>query len=98
SAMSRLFRIVVWAVLALGLLSPRTARGQEPAPKPLPADVVAAWEKAGATTGWMHTRQNDPFFHAGGKSFPGDVPAFHFKALPPGELPKLPPPSQPFGL
>ena len=28
-------------------------RAQEKRPEPLPKELVAAWEKAGAQTGWM---------------------------------------------
>jgi hypothetical protein len=56
--------VTVISCLALGLLVAAMARGQA-APKPLAADVVVAWEKAGAEFGWMspghaYSAETDP--------------------------------------
>lgn len=45
-------------------------------PKPLPAEVVAAWKKAGAEVGWMSPGGTG--FRAGETGQPGEIPAFRF--------------------
>src|ERR1700722_17083679 len=68
-------------------------------PEPLPADVVAAWEKAGAETGGMApTPYGFMAFRAGGEGKEGEAPAFRFKEWRGGMLSELPPPGQAFGL
>ena len=87
--------------LLVGLVLAGTARGQD-APKPLPADVRAAWEKAGAQVGWMSSpapRSYGVSFRPGtGKGKPGEVPAFRFLRWQAGVLAKVPAPEQAFGI
>jgi hypothetical protein len=69
----------------------------------LPADLVAAWEKAGARVGWMrlHTaRLVGPTAFLPLKERPEAdyVPAFQFRSWPEGVVPKLPAPAVSFGL
>src|SRR4051812_10848682 len=72
---------------------------EQPRPDPLPADVVAAWEKAGAETGWMVLHECGFIeFRAGGAGKEGELPAFSITAWREGILNRLPPPGQPFGL
>ena len=69
------------------------------APKPLPADIVAAWKKAGAEVGWMSVRQAQLGVDTEGKPPTGGIPGFrlvgaeHLNAL--GTLPS---PDVAFGL
>ena len=87
--------LLLLAVLAGGIAP--AAAGQEKGK--LPAELIAAWQKAGAYVGWIH---KDAFGHLefvldkDGK--PGDVPAFRFNSWQKGVLPKLPAPAIPFGL
>src|SRR6516225_6775555 len=85
-------------LLALAFGTPVSA--QQPK-YPLPADVVAAWEKAGAHVGWMKWRdeREDFAFRQGTDAGqPGEVPAFRLRLIPPGKLASLPSPPVPFGL
>ena len=68
-------------------------------PKPLPPEVVEAWEKAGTWIGWMGQGQ-DGFltFRRGGEGKAGEVPAFRLYPWKAGVLANLPPPSAAFGL
>ncbi|HTV46819.1 MAG TPA: sigma-70 family RNA polymerase sigma factor [Phycisphaerae bacterium] len=65
------------------------------APNALPADIVAAWEKAGAQSGWMDSQGN---WYLSTDGQPGEVPAFRFKQWTPWILFQLPEPNQNFGL
>jgi hypothetical protein len=69
-------------MLALGAsivgVGPALAQHDKPA-RPLPAEIVAAWEKAGAQRGWMTPHMLDvPVFRVGGEGKDGEVPAFQF--------------------
>lgn len=71
-------------------------------PSPLPADIVAAWEKAGGQSCWMGV---EPLFSNASINFEGpkladEVPGFQFKTKTwqPGVLNRLPPPGHDFGL
>ncbi|HVS37947.1 MAG TPA: hypothetical protein VMS17_20475 [Gemmataceae bacterium] len=73
--------------------------GKDLRPNPSPRDVVAAWEKAGATTGWMSMSESGILvFRSGGEGKAGEVPAFRFRAWGERLLSQLPSPDQPFGL
>jgi hypothetical protein len=70
-------------------------------PQPLPANVVAAWEKAGAIVGWVHEDEfgrNGYEFVVAEKGVAGDLPAFWGGFTVDGVLGKLPPPTVPFAL
>jgi hypothetical protein len=85
-------------LLALLRADVTTGAGDQAAPKPLPPEVVRAWEKAGAEVGWMGSVEAGVLrFRAGDEGKAGEVPGFRFvwKA---GVLPKLAPPAAPFGL
>ena len=59
---------------------------------------MAAWEKAGAKTGWMGPGEFGEFtFRASGQANDWDLPAFQFKWRE-TVLSQLPLPAQPFGL
>ena len=82
--MSRTIRVVVAAVLGSWAASGARAEGKPP--EPLPANVVTAWEKAGAVagwmgpapTGWMANVFGDIVFRTGGEGKEGELPAFRF--------------------
>lgn len=76
---------------------------------PIPADVVNAWEKAGALQGWLRWKVTRPIsatqfkigydfieLSKGGQA--GDVPGFQLTSFEPGRLPRLPSPPVGFGL
>jgi len=70
-------------------------------PQPLPKNVVAAWEKAGAIVGWVHEDEfgRDGYeFVVAEKGVAGDLPAFWGGFRGDGVLGKLPPPAVPFAL
>src|SRR4051794_427009 len=68
-------------------------------PEPLPASVVAAWQKAGAEVGWV-SAGNCPvlLFRDGEAGRAGEIPALRVRQWRPGFFVALPPPAQPFGL
>ncbi len=85
--MRRATRAIVMAVLS------SLAAAGELESKPLPAEVVAAWEKAGATTGWMSMSESCFLsFESGGEGKAGQVPAFLFRAWREGLVSQLPSP------
>src|SRR5207245_1079370 len=98
-------RWVSWArrlgglALLVVLSDPPAAWGAPAPPTALPAEVVAAWEKAGAEVGWMHVNPSG-FISFGSKKEvkSSEVPAFRFLTWKEGILPKLPAPGVPFGL
>jgi internalin A len=95
--MSRATGVVVAAVLGCWAAACQAAESKKP--EPLPAEVVAAWEKAGAKTGWMGPDNIGRIaFHAGGEGKEGEAPAFAFKEWREGTLSKLTPPEKAFGL
>ena len=79
--------------LALGLVG---AKSELAAQQPLPADIVAAWHKAGARAGWLGPGKNGYLvFHAGEHGKEGEVPAFELpETWQPGVTGKLPQPGQ----
>ena len=65
----------------------------------LPAELVAAWEKAGAAVGWMSVfKFGFIMFRKGGEGEKSEVPAFYFSKLTAGVVAKLPQPQMAFGL
>jgi hypothetical protein len=76
---------------------PPTSKGE--LPQPLPAEIVKAWQEAGATVGWMRVYQYG-FVHFVSEDAgePGDVLAFRFAEWKAGVLGRLPPPEAGFGL
>src|SRR5947207_379001 len=72
---------------------------QDQTPKELPADVVKAWQQAGAKVGWMKQDARGILrFRKGGKGEKGATPAFDLHPWKEGVLPKLPAPAVGFGL
>ena len=76
-------------------------------PKPLPKEIVAAWQKAGARPGWLGTSgpggtglKATGFlaFEEKATGLTGTVPAFRFDVWKDGVVAKLPVPATPFGL
>jgi hypothetical protein len=69
-------------------------------PIPLPADVVTAWKKASAETGWMWVDLvgRARVLPEGQVPTFGDLPVLRFITWKAGVLPDLPAPSMPFGL
>src|SRR4051794_19733684 len=95
---------VVLAASVAGAPSPPAAERDRP-PPPLPAKVVAAWERAGAEAGWMGTDKYGGvgFLHHGREGNVREVSAFRFPSVvdrgwSPGVIAKLPPPGQGFGI
>jgi hypothetical protein len=96
---------MVAVVLALAVLAggSRGVGGPQPggkdAPKPLPKELVTAWEKAGAKAGWIRAgKYGYPEFIPGQSGQHGDLPAFRFVSWKGGVSPQLPAPEVPFGL
>jgi hypothetical protein len=90
--------------LAISVSQPAHSDGEvfSRAPKEIPADVRAAWEKAGATAGWLVPMEGPTEGHLRfvtrlGKHQAG-CPAFHWRRWDPTVLAGLPVPHQPFGL
>jgi Trypsin-like peptidase domain/Leucine rich repeat/Leucine Rich repeat len=70
----------------------------EKQPSPLPAEIVAAWQKAGAEVGWLGVNHLGSLeFRVGGKGKEGEAPAFRFAEWK-GGLSELPRPQTGFGL
>jgi serine/threonine protein kinase len=71
-----------------------------PLTTPPPTNIYAAWENAGAQSGWMIRLPAAVNGHGGwdDQAQPGDIPAFRFVEWTPGIVYKLPPPKQSFGL
>jgi hypothetical protein len=96
--MQRMLRVVL-VVSGLAIWATGRARTQEKAPRPLPADVVATWQKVGGRSGWMGP---DEFgflvFRSTQQAKAGDVPALRFDRWKPGVLGQLPAPANAFGL
>ena len=73
----------IWIMaLAASLVgvSPALVAQQQKSASPLPAEIVAAWEKAGARTGWMEPNKlGFLVFRVGREGKEGEVPAFQFK-------------------
>ena len=94
-----------WTLMVCGwlILGSGTAPAQEKKAEGLPADVVAAWEKAGAEVGWMGPSHR-PFgvleFAARREGLAATrvVPAFRIKIWREGMLTKVPASAQAFGL
>ena len=74
-------------------------RTDDPAAQKLPAELVAAWEKAGARVGWMADDQfGCPRPREGAEGKKGEVPAFRFWKWKAGVMAQLPQPQTAFGL
>jgi internalin A len=97
--MQRLFTVVVAAFALIGGAG-GAAPADEKRPEPLPADVVAAWQKAGAVPGWLGVDDKRGIleFRRGAAGKAGEVAAFSLRDWEPGVLGKLPPPGLPFAL
>ena len=92
-------RQILMAILAVTLMgSELTAQQQKPA-SPLPAGIVAAWEKAGAHYGWT-VRQGHgyTFLIIGDQGKFKELPGFLFFSWQPGVIDRLPQPDSGFGL
>src|SRR5262245_45679699 len=72
---------------------------QQSQPERLPQEVVDAWVKAGAKSGWIGLNEfYYPSFRMGEVGKSGEVPGFRFEEWKPMQLNQLPVPKQPFGL
>jgi Leucine-rich repeat (LRR) protein len=71
-------------------------------PKPLPNNIIFAWEKAGAQFGWLNLdEQGEEYLTVGSLTGqPGEIPEFNFsfQRWTPGVFGQLPAPNQNFGL
>jgi hypothetical protein len=86
---------IALVVVCLGCLGSGPALGQEKT-KPLPAEIVAAWQKAGAEVGWMGPTQFGLLdFRPGDGGKVGEVATFRIVPWQPGVLGGLPQPEQP---
>src|SRR5262249_40282895 len=77
-----------------------TVWSQDKAPPPLPEDMVAAWEKAGAEPGWV-VRDDEGYlrtYYGGSAWKPGHLRSVWFHDWKLGVLAKLPLPAYPFGI
>src|SRR5439155_12146978 len=70
----------------------------QPAQQPIPAALIAVWEKAGATFGWISVDAEGRLLFDQQKPPLASLPAFRFSLSPFGQLKLLPPPEAPFGL
>jgi hypothetical protein len=87
-------------MLALAVvLSPGVTAQQRKPASPLPANIVAAWEKAGAQAGWFGPNEfGYHVFHYRKEGTEGEVPIFAFKHPHFNMLGELPQPESGFGL
>jgi hypothetical protein len=90
-------------LLLVVLASPSAVLADEPKkPEPLPAEVVKAWEDAGAEVGWMMMDPKSGIVLFAERVAERDVvqavPAFAFRNWKAGMVAKLPAPEKPFGL
>ena len=96
--------VALWVLGILGASAGLVGWAGEPAgqaglPKPLPPEVVAAWEKAGATVRWLRFKAGGALvFVTGEPAKAGDLPAFRFDRWTDVQGAKLPDPAVPFGL
>ncbi len=67
-------------------------------PKPLPAAVIQAWEKAGAKVGWADASNFFKFYLADTPAQAGWLPAFQIPRWQDGMLKDLPSPETAFAL
>src|SRR5947207_13641692 len=91
----------IWiGVLTISLLGLNPALASQPQkPNPLAADILAAWQKAGAQAGWMAAGEfGYPVFRVARDGKEGEIPAFKFKEWKPGVIGGLPRPERGFGL
>src|SRR5262249_32753790 len=100
-------RCVSWrgavAVLALlasgGLAGAADPPARKDPPRPLPEDLVAAWEKAGAPVGWLRVEAGDEIgWRPAKEGRAGDLPAVWVVTWKAGGLAKLPAPATAVGL
>src|SRR5262249_55083470 len=94
----------VLVMAALAMLGTGGLRGAEPPPdhhppRPLPREIIEAWQQAGAEVGWMRVGEHGyHFFLPEKEGKAGDQPAFRFATWREGLLAKLPAPARAFGL
>ncbi len=93
--------LVALALLATfcpaGVAVPR--RTSNHAPKPLPAQIVAAWKKAGAEVGWVSVESSSWItFLSEKQGVAGAIPAFRFSSWKAGVFAALPAPPAAFSL
>src|ERR1700677_1350152 len=92
-------RVCLLALALILLGGPRGLAQKQGSASPLPADIVAAWSKAGARVGWLVPSEYGFLgFQAQANGTDGEVPAFHFENWHPGVLGQLPKPEGAFGL
>jgi hypothetical protein len=90
--------LCLWAVCATASFADLQPGKTEP-PKPLPEEIVQAWEKAGARPGWIGLNKYGKFLFAEeATGLTGAVPAFRFSGWKDGVVAGLPVPAAPFGL
>lgn len=75
-----------------------SAAQEQKAVSPLPADIVAAWEKAGAWAVWMSPNDGGLAFRIAADGKQEEVPGFAFLEWKPGVVGRLPQPGRGFGL
>src|SRR5262245_27924308 len=64
------------AIIIVGVFAwAEQGRGEEPARPKLPQDIIAAWEKAGASFGWIGRDDRGSSFRNGGGGRHGDRPS-----------------------
>lgn len=80
--------------------TPALALIQQKGPGPLPAEIVAAWEKAGAKVGWLGSNEVGylEFRSNMGDRKDQELPAVEFKVWQTGAVDGLPQPACDFGL
>src|SRR5262245_35338746 len=93
------------AILAGALLGLAGCGAKEATPDgtgqgPLPADVIMAWKKFGASSGWAGPDKVGylAFREGAAEGKTGEIPAFRLSDWAPGSLAKLPAPSAEFCL
>src|SRR5258708_7970559 len=98
---------VMALAVSLGEAVPVVPQKEDHPTSPLPAEIVAGWQKAGALAGWLElTRDGDiigdtlrdreahDVLRFGEQGKDGEVPTFRFKEWRPGVLRRLPLPQR----
>jgi Leucine-rich repeat (LRR) protein len=91
---------VAWRVI-LGIFPCHQVAIAAPAlpPKPLPIDVIKAWEDAGAVAGWISLEFGaPPAFREGAEGRDGEIPGFRLIKWKRGLLKEVPNPDRAFGI
>ena len=94
--MNRMSIAAVAAVTVFTSLA-ATLPGNNTPPKPLPKEIITAWENAGAEIGWMREVAY-PYFVPTNEGTNNDLPAFQFSKWNEGALVNLPAPETAFAL